>query len=104
MKTREELCHEIKKVLYSNSQDDSYCLGIKFEDVDKVVDLLLNVYMPYNVQELKIGYDTQKKEISELNAIINHYDEVIFKLNKKTKKTLNNTHKVLKSEHINLIK
>ena len=34
------LKENIIKILYNNSHDDSECLRIKFENVDKVVDLL----------------------------------------------------------------
>lgn len=35
---------EIKKILYRNSEDDSYCMRIRFEDIDKVVDLIYDFY------------------------------------------------------------
>jgi len=34
---------EITRILYENSSDDSYCMKIKFENVEKIIDQLLEL-------------------------------------------------------------
>lgn len=36
--------NEITKILYRNSTDDSECMRIRFDDIDKVIDLLNSCY------------------------------------------------------------
>ena len=37
------LKERITKILYQNSSDDSECLRIKFETIDKVIDSIVNI-------------------------------------------------------------
>jgi len=36
--------NEITKILYRNSTDDSECMRIRFEDIQKIIDLLNDLY------------------------------------------------------------
>ena len=39
-----KLRNEITKTLYRNSTDDSECIRIRFEDIQNIIDLLIDLY------------------------------------------------------------
>lgn len=55
---------EITKILYENSSDDSECLRIKFENINKVIDLLFDLSKE------------DKKRIAELESTIKSYGDI----------------------------
>lgn len=44
---------ELIEILYNKSQDDSECLRIKFEDIDKVVDLQEKIIEDFSIKFVK---------------------------------------------------
>lgn len=42
VKSDKVLRAEITRILYQNSSDDSYCMRIKFEAIDKVIDEIVS--------------------------------------------------------------
>lgn len=60
--SKEEIEKQITDILYKNSNDDSECLIIKFENINKVIQLLVSV-LKQPKSEAKHPFEDYKKQL-----------------------------------------